>query len=59
MSVKQEIIESLAKLPDEATLEDIKYHLYVVLTIKGRLAEKNPQYLTQEEVEERMKRWLE
>ena len=58
MGIKQEVIEALEKLPDEASIEDVKYHLYFVLTIRERLADKNAATLTQEEVEERMKHWL-
>ena len=58
MGIKQEIMGSLETLPDEATIEDIKYHLYFVLMIKERLADTHAPTLPHEEVKERMKRWL-
>lgn len=58
MGIKQEVIESLERLPDDATVEDVRNHLYIQLVLKERLKQEEPT-LTQEEVEERMKRWLE
>ena len=57
MSMKQEVIDSLKNLPDDATLEDIEYHVYVVLTLNRRLAEPGKRF-TPEEARERLKRWL-
>ncbi len=30
---KHQVTELLAKLPDESTLEDIQYHLYVLASV--------------------------
>jgi predicted transcriptional regulator len=57
---KDEIRQILDQLPDDATLDDIQYHIYVRQKIdrglddaaKGRL-------LTEEEFDQRMNRWLE
>ena len=64
MSIKEEIMKSLvtslAKLPDDATLEDIEYHTAFVLMIERRRTEARAgKTITHEEVRERMKRWLE
>ncbi|MEW6273897.1 MAG: hypothetical protein AB1556_02110 [Bacillota bacterium] len=58
-SAKQEIINLLAQLPDDCTLEDIQYHIYVKQKIEIGLRdlEKGDVY-TQEEVEERLSKWL-
>ena len=58
-SAKQEIINLLAQLPDDCTLEDIQYHIYVKQKIEIGLRdlEKGDVY-TQEEVEKRLSKWL-
>jgi len=58
MTVKQEVIKSLANLPEDATADDIAYHVYVVLTVERRIAETERK-VTDEEARGRMKRWLE
>ena len=35
MSGKQAVLKLLEQLPEEATLEEIQYHLYVLQKIKG------------------------
>lgn len=64
MSIKEEIMKSLvtslARLPDDATLEDIEYHTAFVLMIERRRTEvRAGKTITHEEVRARMKRWLE
>jgi predicted transcriptional regulator len=56
---KQEVKKLLSRLPDDCSLEDIQYHLYVIQKIKRGLkdAEEGRVY-TQEEVEKRMAKWL-
>ncbi len=58
-TAKQEISKLLSKLPDDCSLEDIQYHLYVLQKIERGLrdAEEGRVY-TQEEVEKRMAKWL-
>jgi predicted transcriptional regulator len=58
-TVKQEISDLLKRLPDDCTLEDVQYHLYVIQKIKRGLkdAEEGRVY-TQEEVEKMMAKWL-
>jgi predicted transcriptional regulator len=57
---KQEVNKLLARLPDDCSLEDIQYHLYVLQKIERGLkdAEEGRVY-TQEEVEKMMTKWLE
>lgn len=59
-SPKQEIRKLLTRLPEDCSLEDIQYHLYVLQKIERGLkdAEEGRVY-TQEEVEKRMAKWLE
>lgn len=57
---KQEVTNLLNRLPEDCSLEDIQYHLYVLQKIERGLkdAEKGRVY-TQEEIEKRMAKWLE
>lgn len=58
-TAKQEVNELLNRLPDDCSLEDIQYHLYVLQKIERGLedAEEGRVY-TQEDVEKRMSKWL-
>lgn len=58
--VKQEVSKLLNRLPDDCSLEDVQYHLYVLQKIEHGLkdAEEGRIY-TQEEIEKRMAQWLE
>lgn len=58
--VKLEVSKLLDRLPDDCSLEDVQYHLYVLQKIEHGLkdAEEGRIY-TQEEIEKRMAQWLE
>ena len=58
--IKQEVSRLLNRLPDDCSLEDVQYHLYVLQKIEHGLkdAEEGRIY-TQEEIEKRMAQWLE
>ena len=59
-TAKDEIRELLELLPEESSLEDIQYHIYVRQKIqKGLEAAGEGKVISQEEVERRMARWLE
>ena len=59
-TAKQEARRVLESLPEEASLEDIQYHLYVLQRIeRGRRDVEAGRVISQEEVERRMARWLE
>lgn len=59
-TAKQEFKEILARLPDDCTIEDIQYHLYVLQKIEHGLKDaKEGRLYSQEEVESRMSKWLE
>ena len=59
-SAKEEVRELLEGLPDEASLEDIQYHIYVRQKIRrGMEAEKDGRVVKHEDVKRRMSRWLE
>lgn len=56
---KEEVRNLLSRLPEDCSLEDIQYHLYVLQKIQRGLkdAEQGRVY-TQEEVEKMMAKWL-
>ena len=57
-SAKEEVMQLLKELPDNSTLEEIQYHLYVRQKIQRGITdvEKGRTY-TQEEMEKRMEKW--
>lgn len=58
-TAKQEVAQLLAQLPDDATLEDIQYHVYVLEKIKrGRADVAAGRSHTPEQARERLGRWL-
>ena len=58
INVKSEVSQLLNKLPDNCTIEDIQYHLYVIEKIrKGIESAESNGALDQKEVENRLKKW--
>ena len=58
-SAKDQVRELLENVPDDASLEDIQYHLYVRQKIEAGLnAAEAGRTLSHEEVSRRMARWL-
>jgi len=58
INVKSEVSQLLNKLPDNCTIEDIQYHLYVIEKIrKGIESAESNGALDQKEVENRFKKW--
>jgi len=59
LSAKQEVIKLLEGLPDNSTLEEIQYHLYVRQKVRGGIQDiEEGRTYTQEEVEKRMEKWV-
>jgi hypothetical protein len=59
-AAKQEVISLLQTLPDDCSLEDIQYHLYIITKIKKSEARALTEgTISQEEVERRLSKWLE
>lgn len=58
-TVKEEVKQLLDTLPDDCSLEDVQYHLYVIEKIQHgvQVAEAEGTF-SQLEVEGRLKRWL-
>jgi predicted transcriptional regulator len=58
-TAKQDVRRVLDGLPEEVSLEDIQYHLYVLQRIeRGREYVEAGRVLPQDEVEQRLARWL-
>ncbi|MCX8005390.1 MAG: hypothetical protein N2688_10605 [Burkholderiaceae bacterium] len=58
-TAKQEVEQLLQQLPDNATLEDIQYHVYVLEKIKrGRADIAAGRGHTTEQARARLGRWL-
>jgi predicted transcriptional regulator len=58
-TAKEEVREILDQVPDNATLEEIQYRIYVRQKIERGLEDvKNGKTISQKEMEARMARWL-
>ena len=58
-SAKEEIRKMLDALPEDATWEDVQYSIFVRERVeRGRLEAAEGKLIDQDEVEDRMKRWL-
>ena len=60
MKAKETVRELLERLPDDCSLEDTLYHVYVVQSVERGLADVEAgRTVSQEEVEETLRRkWL-
>jgi len=57
-TAKEEVKELLDKLPDDCSLEDVQYHLYVVEKIhKGIERAEKEGGLSQDEAERKLNKW--
>lgn len=57
-TAKQDVEHLLQQLPDDATLEDIQYHVYVLEKVRqGRADIAAGRCCTAEEARERLSRW--
>jgi hypothetical protein len=58
-TAKEEVEALLSKLPDDCSIEDIQYHLYVIEKVrKGLEAADSQGTIAQAEVEQRLGKWL-
>ncbi len=56
---KKQAIKVIKSLPDDCTIEDIQYHLYVLEKVeRGIRAIDEGRVVPQEEVEKRVRKWL-
>ena len=58
-TAKKEVRKILDQIPDDASLEDIQYHIYVCQKIERGLQDMDDgPVLSREQVEKRMSRWI-
>lgn len=58
-SVMHDVKELVNHLPDDTSIEDVQYHLYVLEKIrKGRDDISNGRHYTTDEAKEHLSRWL-
>ncbi|OHB69665.1 MAG: hypothetical protein A2W23_09095 [Planctomycetes bacterium RBG_16_43_13] len=59
-TAKQEVANLLTRLPNNCSLEDVQYHLYVLQKIEHGLKDaEEGRFYTQEQVKKRLSKWLE
>jgi predicted transcriptional regulator len=57
-TAKEEVLEILKQVPDNSTLEEIQYHLYVRQKIRRGIKDvEEGRIFTQDEMERRMAKW--
>ena len=58
ITLKQEVLESLQNLPEEADIDEIMYRLYVIDKLrKSRKAIKQGQIISQEDLKREIEQW--
>lgn len=58
-TAKQEVASLLDRLPENSSLEDVQYHLYVIEKIRRGLERAETEgVLSQKQVEDRLGKWL-
>ena len=58
-TAKEEVEELLVKLPNDCSLEDIQYHLYVLEKVRNGIeAAETEGTVPQDEAEARLGKWL-
>jgi hypothetical protein len=59
MTAKQEAQSLLEKLPDNCSIEDIQYHLYVLEKVRSGLEDARENgAVSQQDAESRLSKWL-
>ena len=57
-STKEQLRELIERLPDDCTVEDVQYHLYVQQKVERGLTDvRAGRVLSHDEVERRMAKW--
>jgi hypothetical protein len=60
MTAKEQVQKVLEQLPDDCSVEDVQYELYVLERLRRRveMADRGNDLVPQSEVEARMQKWL-
>jgi hypothetical protein len=57
-NAKQQVESLLHNLPENCSLEDIQYHLYVLEKVRRGLGEAQQRTVTQSDAEKQFSKWL-
>jgi len=58
-ALKEKVQNMIGNLPDDCTIEDIQYHLYVIEKVQTGLQDiKEDKTLSDGEAQEKMAKWL-
>jgi hypothetical protein len=57
-STKEAIATLLSQLPDDCTLEDIQYHLYVLTKVQQGIESAKQDTIPQPIAEQQLSKWL-
>jgi predicted transcriptional regulator len=58
-TAKQDVQKLLQKLPEDCSVEDVQYHLYVLDKVRRGLEDARTNgVVSQENVEDRLSKWL-
>ncbi len=58
-TAKQEVESLLSKLPDDCSIEEIQYHLYVIEKVRQGLdAADSGRTISQDDAERQLDKWL-
>jgi len=58
-AAKETVRDLLNSLPDDCSLQDVQYHLYVVEKIRSGIARaEQERTLSQKDVERKLEKWL-
>jgi hypothetical protein len=58
-TIKDKVVELIHHLPEDSTLEEIQYHLYVLEKISnGRQSIKDGNSISNEEAKARLSKWI-
>jgi len=58
-NIKAEALRMIEALPDDVTLEDIQYHLYVIYQVRQGMRDLDEgRVISHEEVKQRLAKWL-
>lgn len=59
MSTKSKVLDMVSNMPDDSTLDDIGYRLYVLESIEQGLAELDKgEYLSHDEAKKELDKWI-
>lgn len=59
MTVKEKVLEVITRMPDDSTLDDIGYELYVIESVQKGLDELDRgEYLSHEQTKVQLQKWV-